>query len=683
MQISISKRGIRCMLIFTLLFTFVCSIFVKPRMVYANPHADISILFIIDKSLSMSWQDPNNLTALTAVMLIDSLPAENTEVAFIAYNDTITHSFPFTQIDSPEARGVVRDAIMAIPRRGSTDMGRALRYGVEIFANNPRENPIIILLSDGEKAHLRYTRTGRTVSDSNEDRHYAMARAYEMDILVYTIGVSIDGAFGMDYMLEIAQATGGNQYLINNEHTLPYIFREIMADIAGTSTHTSGVETILIGGREYITIDTLGTYASEVNIVLNHSPGTVREVISVYDEASIYASRFFTTVRIQNPSSNQVLLRLDGTAGSLLYTHVTNHMRTHPRIELPSDSLTDSGDVTIWARLFEPEAIPSLYYGLTAELSIHNITTGYRKTVQMENTGEGFKAVYHSYAPHYADFTVTITDGRRTVAIVAQHEVGFGIKPPIVTNESDPIRLILTHKGENTFYISDYFYSASRYTLTYTAIIDDGESSIIVEGSKLIIEPTSLRNEFIIIASDEWGGEVEANFVATIAWWIFYRMQIIIAVIASAIILIIFLLLLFIKGKEKPTATAPEPSATKFRGARLEGYFLDTLSGNEIPVLNWSAGYIENKSIISLGSLFNALRVEENLSESEKIYFEAGNNNTLVFHHDTQCIVSMGRRDIPPCKKVVLNYDDRIYIVFEDHVTEIEVRYKRARITRR
>ncbi len=118
---------------------------------------------------------------------------------------------------------------------------------------------------------------------------------------------------------------------------------------------------------------------------------------------------------------------------------------------------------------------------------------------------------------------------------------------------------------------------------------------------------------------------------------------------------------------------------TIFSNAVFEGYFLSTLSGNEIPVLNWGASYIDNKKSITLGELFHILDVTEKLPESHKIYIGAGKNGTVLFYHDTDCVITCKGKDIPKKKKEILQYEDKIYITFEDNVTEMELRYKRKR----
>ena len=51
----------------------------------------------------------------------------------------------------------------------------------------------------------------------------------------------------------------------------------------------------------------------------------------------------------------------------------------------------------------------------------------------------------------------------------------------------------------------------------------------------------------------------------------------------------------------------------------------------------------------------------------------------MLFYHDTDCVITCKGKDIPKKKKEILQHEDKIYITFEDNVTEMELRYKRKR----
>ena len=93
------------------------------------------------------------------------------------------------------------------------------------------------------------------------------------------------------------------------------------------------------------------------------------------------------------------------------------------------------------------------------------------------------------------------------------------------------------------------------------------------------------------------------------------------------VLLIVYILLTRIRHRGQPPAS---PLGPGFSGARFEGYFLNTRSGKEIPVLNWHASCIENKKMMTLSEMFKMLDVEEKLPEANRIYFEAVFNGREV-----------------------------------------------------
>lgn len=548
-----------------------------------------SILFIIDVSGSMNIQDPEGLVAETIKMLLDTLYAPNSEVGFIAFNDAIVQEFPLTLISEPDVREEIKVAVSELPVSGSTDIGYALRHGVNMMTElQERQNrqPIIILFSDGE-THLRYSQRGRSYEDSFADEAYALDMATRINAPIHTIGISSDGTLNTDYLMYISNTTQGRHYVIRGTHALPLIFGDLKMEAFESYTRQNTMITSE-SGWQHIIIDTLGYYADEVNIILHYDVDTVQYVIVFHDYYDIYDSNHFTSIRLKNPSVNEVILSLYSPIGNVIHNTVVNHIPPMP-----------------------PPPPPNV--------------------------------------------------------------------PPIFLGETNNITFELRHVEESLFNLMDFFYDEDGDPLTFEIVnTDDNAFEMTIQESGLLsVVPASTRGEFIIIADDGQGGTARAVFVFTVPFLVFYRNHVVAVAIVFILLLLIFLLLLMsAKKKEIPEDVSP---LAKFSGSRFEGYFLTTFSGNEFPVLNWNASLVENKHITSLGELFLMMGVDENLPEASKIYLEAGNNDALVFYHDTRCIVTIGNKDVPQNKKVVLRYNERFYITFEDHVTEIEIRYKKVK----
>jgi len=264
----------------------------------------------------------------------------------------------------------------------------------------------------------------------------------------------------------------------------------------------------------------------------------------------------------------------------------------------------------------------------------------------------------HNFMLHQETVYVTVTN---------TPPIFIGDLPDIFLRNENPRVIDLNE----LFYDPDGGYLSFELIGDYVNIIDD----------LLVIDLETIQElKFTIIATDEIGASFEQNFnIRVVSFWVYHQTAF---WIIGAIFLVLLLLYLLFTRRVKYGTEPIIPILHNnhlFKEARFEGYFLNTLSGNEIPILNWGAAYIENKNIISLGEMLNMLEVEEKLPEAHKLFFEAGNNSTVIFHHMTDCVISLGNRNIQKGKKEVLKFDSKLYITFEDHVTEIEIRYKKVR----
>jgi hypothetical protein len=331
----------------------------------------------------------------------------------------------------------------------------------------------------------------------------------------------------------------------------------------------------------------------------------------------------------------------------------------------------------------------------------------------MENTGTGFMAVYENILPGAVEFHVEISGAVEfhagTSGTPGTNITSASFAPIIFTNtppEILPSAIPAEMRRQNavlTFDLNDFFYDADGDVLNFEIFGVGGQRDgrIDPDGDILTINPNSdiltidltaniltidlsaRANEDLLIHASDGRGGIAAHQISfsIVPWWMYYRLALLI-ITAIFFVLLSGYIFFFRRVKRIPVASNPAllpATSYRFSDARFEGYFLNTKSGKEIPILNWNAAYIENKHTISLGEMFNILDVDERLPEAHKIFFEAGNNKTVIFHHATDCVVSVGNKDIAKGKKEVLNFDNKLYIVFEDHSTEIEIRYKRVR----
>lgn len=638
------------------------------------------IVFVIDCSNSMNYHDEDKLVNEIVKMFVDSSCSTKTDIGFITYNDRILTTYPLTPMSNETDRNMLKSEIDKMTRSGSTDIGMAINYGIDIFLSDPKEGsvPKIVLVSDGE-TDLTYTRTGRTYADSQQDEESAYDKSKKINCPIYSIGISRDGSLNTQYLNKIASNTGGKQYDIQNSGMLLSSFADIFSDVTSTDivlkSSVAGT-----GEVQTVTLDIPGIYAEEVNVILQNKYG-IDNIEFEGINGSVFKSRRYSGIKITTPWDS-VTVNFTARKDDEIKISTVSFINILPKLQMPENLSSSEIDVT--ARLYNASSgimltEPLFYNGLTANLIVTDNVTGEGISIPMENAGDIFTASYKNNNPKSYDLKVIIS-GAGYLSESAKQSVTFTNTPPDSLGGSEAVLL----KNKETVYeLKDYFNDPDGDTLYFEIAGPSSYESIAdIQDSKLIVNSGEEGETRISIrASDGRGGVVLGFFdLKIVPFWIYYRTQIL---FIGCIIIILLLVYLILARKTNKVTEAVEETAPlsrfRFNGARFEGYFLDTKSGNEIPVLNWNSSYIENKQRVSLGEMLQMMDVDESLSEAHKIYLDAGNNHSVVFSHDTDCIVSIGSKTIPRGKKEVLNYDDRLYIVFEDHATELEVRYKRAR----
>lgn len=627
------------------------------------------ILFVMDCSGSMNENDVDRISSEMVKMFVDGMYSSKTDIGFVTFSNKILTSYPLTSIEDLRNRKDIKSKIDSIERIGGTDIGTALNHGMDMFLSNPKDNsnPVIIFFSDGD------TEYGGMVNE-----HSAFQKSKQIGCPIYTVGLSQDGSLNTEYLKNISSTTGGKEYEIMNSDEFTQVFRSLFQDITGKNIIER--ETIKGSGEmQSIIVDMPNYYVDESNIFLLHN-GELKDFN--VEGGLTYNSNNFSSVKMLKPENKSVEISFIASKDSEIKVNLVNFTEVYPKIEMPKSLATKK--VEINSKLYskstgEVLADPSFYEENNAELVIQDAITGENMILEMNNSGETFSTVYDNLNPRSCNAKIIVFNNGFSIESENTAMV-FSNTPPVLSSVLNRTAMYDGRKKE--YDLNDFFVDSDGDEL-YFEIVEDEKQVCEIESSRLIINSKDEGNYLVSVsASDNRGGVImgKLNF-SVVPIWIYFR-NVIIGVLVIFVLLLILYLMFFKKGNKKATA-APLiiSSNAKFNGSRFEGYFLNTLSGNDIPVLNWNSSYIDNKRIFSLGDLFSISDVEEKIPESYKIYFRAGNNGNVIFYHNTGCVVSLSNRNIPRGKREVLKYDDRIYIVFEDHVTEIEIRYKRVRNT--
>ncbi|WAM34448.1 VWA domain-containing protein [Caldicellulosiruptor morganii] len=165
----------------------------------------IDIVFVLDSSGSMSWNDPNDYRKTAAKSFVDAL-VQGDRAAVVDFDSygyllqPLTHDFE-----------AVKSAIDRIDSSGGTDIAAGIRIANQQLISQSSDDRIkvIILLTDGEGYY---------------DQSLT-AQAKDSNINIYTIGLgtSVDE----NLLRNIAAQTGGMYFSVSSASQLPQVFSRI------------------------------------------------------------------------------------------------------------------------------------------------------------------------------------------------------------------------------------------------------------------------------------------------------------------------------------------------------------------------------------------------------------------------------------------------------------------------
>jgi Ca-activated chloride channel family protein len=176
----------------------------------------IDIVFAIDSSGSMGWNDPSNLRLDAAEDFVDKLDSTRDQVGVVSWDDDIDFTWGLSY-DHTEAKNQINN----VDSSGGTTLDQGLAASIAMLDANTRTETsveVILFLSDGEGG---YTWSGTAGSYSDD----AASKGY----VIYTIGLTPTS--GEAALQDIADATGGEYYSAPTAENLDDIFDEILTTI--------------------------------------------------------------------------------------------------------------------------------------------------------------------------------------------------------------------------------------------------------------------------------------------------------------------------------------------------------------------------------------------------------------------------------------------------------------------
>ncbi|ASR49889.1 hypothetical protein B4V02_06785 [Paenibacillus kribbensis] len=630
-------------------------------------------VFVLDTSYSMRDTDPEGIAAEVISMFMDLSDADRTRVGFVAYNHHVVASKSLTSIAVAAQKSQIQQEIRTLNRSGYTDLGLGLRKGSELLAAGASKGrqPFMILLSDGE-TDFGASSGSRTKEDSNNDVASVIKSAQTKGYPVYTIGLNHDGTVNRQELERIASQTGGASFITSSAEDLPEILNRIFASqIRSKLVPVAAITTT--GEMQELTVNLPDSSMEEANLVLlSEHPLQETQLYSNSENVRRYKSSRYAILKIEHPQAGKVKLKLRGIRGDLVKINLLGSYRLEAEASMGGKQGTAAngnksvqllkGQATPFqAQLLLPDgqklADEAVYTSLQAHIIVTPVKGGSSKKVPMTYKDGAFHAEYTF--PQTGDYTWQLAlDSPQWYRNGTVHKV-HAANAALQVLKDLTIRLV-KEDGDSRRSLSDFFADPNHDKLTYkleTGATGDAAHAEINGNDLLLSELHTGDSELKITATDPEGASSSATLTVSVqSRYTAIKWTVAIGIVAAA------LLYWFLR---------PKP---QFAG-RIEGYFLATASGQEIPVKSWPLTSFPGRKI-SLKELFRTLDVHEPLPEAERILFSAGKKGSLVVKHDTRCALQHGKVRLTRNKKAVMEYGDKLYITFEDGVTEIELRYK-------
>ncbi|MFX1241351.1 MAG: VWA domain-containing protein [Promethearchaeota archaeon] len=203
----------------------------------------MDVVFAIDSSGSMSWNDPANLRLAAAKDFIDKMVDTRDQGSVVDWDSTV---------HTPQTYGLTQDfttlknRIDLIDSSGGTNLNAGLLGAIAMLDANPRVGPsseIIIFLTDGWSSY--YTPSGSPGSPADD----AANKGY----VIYSIGLQGDDPINFAPLQDMADATGGEYYSAPSPENLDEIYDAIYEEIvSSTIPHFVNVTEVT---QSYIVVD--------------------------------------------------------------------------------------------------------------------------------------------------------------------------------------------------------------------------------------------------------------------------------------------------------------------------------------------------------------------------------------------------------------------------------------------
>ncbi|HAG08943.1 MAG TPA: hypothetical protein DCK87_05190 [Desulfotomaculum sp.] len=338
----------------------------------------VDVALVIDCSGSMQYNDPDGLRKVAAKQFID-LVQPGDKIAVIGFNDSAYVFGALQEVNTPEDRETLKQAVDETFDWGGTDIGDGLLTGKDELEIDvlPEVRKAIILLTDGEQT-----------ADPYENEHLL---CQEKGIKVYTIGLGEEADTVL--LQRIAQETGGRYLSASDATALTSIYNELSVAIAGGQTKVQEKMLFTVPGEvktKPLTIDpgtlqaTFGISwpGSDFEISLVRPDGRELNPSSPDPDYSFVKGPTYAYYIVDNPESGEWLCRITALElppeGEEVNLSLIAIEQTPPEVNMEGFDQQSilKEPATVTASAYDPDGFSELYFFLDdGEIASYSVDT--------------------------------------------------------------------------------------------------------------------------------------------------------------------------------------------------------------------------------------------------------------------------------------------------------------------
>lgn len=635
----------------------------------------LHIVFALDVSGSMNNKDKDKTALQVVKMLSDMCNGQESELGFVAYNDTIAYTYDMTPCNGTSIEELKR-YVSSVKYNGETDIGLGLKRAVKMSSEHADENSesIVILLSDG-KTDLTHSDTKRTMSDSKQDMEDALEAAKADNVTIYPIRLNNKFDTKVDYLSEVAKATNG----ISSVAFSPLELVDIVQSIVSKYQIPSLRSVATVSGNndlQEVKVDFNTDYVEKTRIYIL-SAGKIGYVSVVGADADITYDKTnrYSIAEIGNKNQNgSVKLYFRGKKKSEISVYTQQFYSLKPMLDV-QDKNTRNAEGTLLFQFHDTNTgmaadDEALYQNMQVECTLRSVTDGTEKGLSYQKTNKGIE-VEHALE-QIGSYQIELTySGSYLSGTFVSDTFEVISKEPQLLNDIN--KTVCINKNEIVFDLQDVFSKVKSEITSYELKEESGTGAeaCIDEKNRLICKLDSAGSKKIVIQAFDASMDIyQATIhVTTKTFWQTYQVIIVVCVLGALMLLALLSGLLTMKKTKK----VRKKSSVPFAGS-LIGYFMNLKSVNDLPALKWNL-YEYQVSGITMSEMLKDLGIPDRFVGADKIWFYPKSDNSIELLHNLEGSIFIGTKMVSKDTPVTIYSGEKIFISFDESGIELELRY--------